>query len=329
MDFRPSSEQIALQEGIRAFGDDRLPPSALGDLAEAGVPHRALHEELAGLGVFQIRVPEADGGLGLGMADAVLVFAELGRRLFPGPLVYSALAAGIVEGAESGRTIVGGHDETAGEGGPILVEHFDALDTLLVLRPGGVFAVTPGALAGKALASPVDPLTPLHEVAGLPEGERLGDDALAARLRRDGMALTAALALGVAEETLALALTHAKAREQFDRPIGSFQAVKHILADMFARLELARAAVYAAGATIDHPEAGDPERAARGAKLLADEAAMKNARACIQVHGGMGYTWETPAHYYLKRCWVLGSTFGTAEEHADHLGDALGAGAER
>jgi alkylation response protein AidB-like acyl-CoA dehydrogenase len=116
--------------------------------------------------------------------------------------------------------------------------------------------------------------------------------------------------------TQEIATEYAKKREQFDRPIGSFQAIKHILADCYTRQELARVAAYAAGATLDDPSVGSVERAVATAKLIAGDAAMKNARACVQVHGGMGYTWEIPAHYYLKRAIVLENSFGDVHEHA-------------
>ena len=138
-------------------------------------------------------------------------------------------------------------------------------------------------------------------------------------MRLAGAALVSAQLLGIAEASHELAVEYAKGREQFGRAIGSFQAVKHILADMFVRLEVARAAVYAAGATLDDPGVGDVARAVASAKLVAGEAALRNARACIQVHGGMGYTWEVPAHYYLKRSWVLASVFGGGDEHAEDL----------
>jgi len=129
--------------------------------------------------------------------------------------------------------------------------------------------------------------------------------------------------LGVAEATHDLAVAYAKEREQFGRPIGSFQAIKHMLADSFVRKEVARASAFAAAATLDHPEVGDVAQAVSGAKINAGEAAMKNARTCIQVHGGMGYTWEVATHYYLKRAWVLENRFGTASAHADSLGAAV------
>ena len=86
------------------------------------------------------------------------------------------------------------------------------------------------------------------------------------------------------------------------------------------RQELARGSVYGAAATLEHPEVGDGNRAASGAKINAGEAAMKNARTCIQVLGGMGFTWEVPAHFFLKRAWVLENAFGTIDEHSDLLG---------
>ena len=133
---------------------------------------------------------------------------------------------------------------------------------------------------------------------------------------RDERILTGALCAGIAAATCDLAVDYAKGRHQFGRPIGSFQAVKHLCADMLVRAEVARAAVEAAAVTVDQPEVGDALRAAAGAALLAAEAAVANAKACIQVHGGMGFTWEVPVHLYLMRARVLASTAGTSPELA-------------
>jgi alkylation response protein AidB-like acyl-CoA dehydrogenase len=323
MDFQPSAEQLSLQEGIRAFCDARLPLERLPDFEGPGGVDRSFWLELAQLGIFQLRVSEAQAGLGLGAAELVLVFEALGRQLVPGPLVWSELAAGRIGGAATGEKIVGGLDLLSAAPEPYLVEHAEALDTLLLLRPEGVFEVAASEIESVPLQSPLDPLTPMQHARRLPQGTQIGDAVTAQRLRIEGMTAVSAQLLGIAEATLELALAYAKQREQFGRSIGSFQAIKHMLADMFVRQELARAAVYAAGATLDHPEVGDVDQAARGAKIVAGESAMKNARACIQIHGGMGYTWEIPAHYYLKRCWVLESTFGAAEEHAEHVAEAV------
>jgi alkylation response protein AidB-like acyl-CoA dehydrogenase len=317
VDFRVNEEQQALQEGVRAFCKTRIPREEIRALESKNGFDPGLWKDLAALGVFHLRLAEAAGGSGLGNAEAVLVFEELGRALVPGPLVWSHLAAGFVEGAATGDVVVGGLDLTSGQQRPHLIEHWADLDRLLVLRPDGVDLVDPKALDAKAVGVPLDPLTPLHAVDELPAGERVGDAQVAANLRLAGAALMAGQLLGIAEATLDLALDYAKIREQFGRVIGSFQALKHMLSDMFVRQEVARAAAYAAASTLDDPEVGDVRRAVSTAKMLCGETARKNSRDCIQIHGGMGYTWEVVAHYYLKRAWVLESVFGEAAEHAD------------
>ncbi len=326
MDFRVTEDQQALQEGVRSFCENRVSLERIAErAAAAGRLDRGLWAELAEMGVFGLRLPEEAGGVGLGTADAALVFEELGRRLVPGPLVWTHLAAGHVKGAAEGTAVVGGLDLRGGTGGPLLVEHLADLDVLLVLEADGVRSLDPKSLEATPVETPLDPLTPLHRVAALPEGDRLGDADLAERLWHEGGALSSALLLGIAQETTRLAVAYAKGREQFGRPIGSFQALKHIMADMFVRQEVARAAVYAAGVTLDDPAVGDAARAVASAKISAGEAAMKNSRACVQVYGGMGYTWEMPPHYYLKRTWVLDKGFGEGEEHAERVAEQVAA----
>ncbi len=147
----------------------------------------------------------------------------------------------------------------------------------------------------------------------------VGGPDLSARWRRDGAVLSAALQIGSAAWTTELAVDYAKQRKQFGRPIGGFQAIKHLCADMVVRTEVARAAVQAAAVTADQPDVGDARVAAAGAKLLADEAALTNGRSCIQIHGGMGFTWEVPAHLAYKRARVLATQFGTVDEWAEAL----------
>jgi len=320
MNFQLSEDQEALQQGVRSFCEGRVPFGQLAELERTQGFDPTLWGGLAEMGVFNLRVAERDEGVGLGSADAVLVFQELGRRLVPGPLIWSHLAAGLIKGAATGEVVVGGLDLMGAATAPVLVEHLESLAALLVLRPQGAYRVALEELNAEAVAVALDPLTPMHYVEMLPEGELIVGAEGARRLRLEGGALASAQLLGIAEATLELALDYAKTREQFGRAIGSFQAIKHMLADMFVRQESARAAVYAAGATLDDPEVGDVERAVSAAKINAGDAAMKNARSCIQIHGGMGYTWEVPAHYYLKRTWVLESVFGTVEEHSDRMG---------
>ena len=323
MDFQPTEDQKALREGIRSFVEGQVPNERIAELEKTKGFDRALWGELAEMGVFALRLPEDEGGVGLGYADAVLVFAELGRRLVPGPLVWSHLAAGLIDGAATGETVVGGIDLCAGNPEPILIEHLDSLDALLVLRPDGIERIDPKTLNAQEVEVPFDPLTPLHHVESLPAGEKIGDAAACERMRLEGAALVSGQQLGLAEGALELANEYAKAREQFGRPIGGFQAVKHMLAEMFVKQEAARAGAYNAGATLDAPEVANVQRAVSSAKLVAGESAIRNARIGIQVHGGMGFTWEVLAHYYLKRAWVLETLFGDQDEHAEKIAEIL------
>ena len=142
-------------------------------------------------------------------------------------------------------------------------------------------------------------------------------------IRLEASALAAALLVGIATAETDLAVAYAKERRQFGRPIGSFQAVKHICADMLTRAEVARAAVYAAGVHLDGHGDGDTARAVTGAMLLASEAAFANGKACVQVHGGMGFTWEIDAHLYLKRAAALIALHGGADTYAEEMAAAL------
>jgi len=317
MDFELSEDQEDLKDGVRKLCEGRFPMTQVrGSISSPGAVDRSAWRELADAGVFSLCVPEEDGGVGLGLADAVLVFEELGRALVTGPLLATHLAAPLVPGAASGERVIGLVD---GRQAVLMVENLDALDELLVLDDEGIGLVDPTTLDARSIAEPLDPLTPVHQVRDLPDipsERRLGGLEVAGALVDRGTALAAALLLGIAEATTDIGVAYAKQRVQFDRPIGTFQAIKHLLADMLVRTELARAAAYAAGVTLDDPAVGDPRRAAVTAKLMAGEAAMKNGHACIQVHGGMGFTWEVDAHLYLKRAWLLDTVFGSVGDQA-------------
>ncbi|AWI29652.1 acyl-CoA dehydrogenase [Streptomyces sp. ICN441] len=279
MRFQPTEDQRALRRGVRELLEARCGRDVL--RARGARIDRALWRELGRAGFFSLRLPEAEGGAGLGLPEAALVFEEAGRVLLPGPLVATHLAAGAVPGAADGTAVV-----TRADGG--LVPWLEEADVVL------------GDASGAVPVTSVDPLTPLHRVPSGPPGEP----------EPAAVLLTAAEQLGSAGRTLATAVRYAKEREQFGRPIGAFQAVKHLCAGMLVRTELARAAVYAAAVTADPVEIA-------GAKLLADEAAVQGARDCLQVHGGMGFTWEAEVHLHLKRAWVraeLGLPAARAEE---------------
>nr|WP_272923034.1 acyl-CoA dehydrogenase family protein [Streptomyces sp. SID5464] len=283
-----TDDQRALRDGMRQLLARHFDGAAPRAAAEAPARlDRELWRALGDAGFFALRLPEADGGVGLGAAEAVLVFEEAGRALVPGPLLATHLAAGAVPGAATGETVVASVDGA-------LAEWLAQAD------------VVRGDAAGAVPVRSLDPLTPLHRVPG---GTAAEPDPVA-------VLLTAAEQLGTAARVCELAVQHARAREQFGRPIGSFQAVAHLCAGMLVRSETARAAVYAAAVT------GDPVDIA-AARLLADEAAVRGARDCLQVHGGMGFTWESEVHLHLKRAWVRTQRAGGVTESEESLAAAL------
>jgi alkylation response protein AidB-like acyl-CoA dehydrogenase len=306
VNFDLSDDQIALRDGIRSLCSGRFTSERVRKGFDASV-----HDELAGTGLFSLR---ADG---FGWADTAIAYEELGRAVVPGPLTWTLLAHGTVDGVVTGL-------ERPAAGTPAFVEHLDNSDAVAVLDGDGVSVLTPDDLGDAvALDWPLDPLTPVHRIDELPAGRPIADDATAQEWRRGGSLLTAAFQVGMAQRCTEAANEYSLARKQFDRPIGSFQAVKHMLADMFVRAQVAQAAVHAAAVQCDDPGVGDGERALAGACLLAGEAALENAKTSLQVHGGIGFTWESDVHLYLKRAWVLNTVFGRPTQHADALAARL------
>ncbi|MEU2333542.1 acyl-CoA dehydrogenase family protein [Streptomyces sp. NPDC013172] len=298
MRFRLTGEQRSLREGMRALLGHRFDGAALRAAVAAPGLDRELWRELGAAGFFALRLPEAAGGVGLGLPEAVLVFEEAGRALLTGPLLATHLAAADVPGAAEGETVVARVDGA-------LVEWLAEADVVTGSAggAGGAWDVSEAV----PLRS-VDPLTPLHRVPGAGGGD---PDPVA-------VLLTAAEQLGTAVRACELAVQHARTRVQFGQPIGAFQAVKHLCAEMLVRAETARAAVYAAAVTADPLDIA-------AARLLADEAAVAGSRDCLQVHGGMGFTWETEVHLLLKRAWVRSHRGGGVTESEEKLAaDLLG-----
>lgn len=292
MDFRLTEDQRALADGTRGllarlYPAERLREDAAG--AAEGTPaplDREMWRALGEAGFFALRLPEDRGGLGLGLPEAVLVFEEAGRVLLPGPLVTTHLAAGRCRGRQraprwSPRSTVSWPNGWR--------------------RPTMCWA--PSTRPRRCVRWT---RSPLHRVVG---GEPAGDGGA-------GELLTSAQQTGSAARTLELAVRYAATREQFGRPIGSFQAVKHLCAEMLVRVEMARTAVRAAAVS------GDPGETA-AARLLADEAAVRNARDCLQVFGGMGFTWEAEVHLHIKRSWILRSRGRSVAECEEQLAGRL------
>jgi alkylation response protein AidB-like acyl-CoA dehydrogenase len=328
MDLEPTDDQVALQTGLRRLLAERVTPEARRAVMDRpGAVDRNLWRALGGMGIFAPTMPEEAGGIGLGLADATLVFEELGRFAVPGPLIGTFLAAGlaadgleVAQRAAAGEAVVG----LTPSGSPAFVEHLDALDALLVVGDGGVTVLEPPT-GGRPVPRPLDPLTPVHVLDDLPVGQPLpGGAARAGQVRTAAGLLAAALQVGLAEGAVALATAYAGQRTQFGRVIGSFQAVKHLLADAQVGVEVARAAVRAAGVeTDDAAGSAAARRAVDVARIVASRAADAATRACVQVHGGMGYTWELDAHLFLKRALVLDVGPGTPEEAIASLAAAL------
>ncbi len=322
MDFRLSDDQRALREGMRELLAARFPRErhrAAVDAEEPGTGvDRALWRELGHAGLFALRLPEEAGGVGLGPAEAVLVFEEAGRAQLTGPLVGTHLAAALVPGAAEGAAVVTALDR------PGMVEHLAAADAVLLLDgPAPRVLETSGGRGPRRFAArsirSVDPTTPLHLVQRLPapqETKPVAGAGCSAGLRQVAMLLTAAQQLGSAARTLEMAVSYAKSRTQFGRPIGAFQAVQHLCAQMLVRTELARTSVYAASFLMTLRDISE-------AKLLADEAAVRNARDCLQLHGGMGFTWDGDVHPHLKRAWLRVEQWQQRAEAEEELAAAL------
>lgn len=319
MDFWTTDDQEALRSGIRTFCEGRFPMDSLHDAeARGGRLDRAAWADLARMGVFSLR---ADG---FGVTDSALVFEELGRALVPGPLTSTYLAATHLSadfsGAGSGDAIVGLSERTE----PVaMVEHLSDLDALLVLDDNELRHVDIASLNVSPVERPIEPLTPVHVAASFDGGRVVASGEPVRRWRHEGAVLTSAMQVGGCFAAIDLAVAYAREREQFGRPIGTFQAVKHMAADMLVKAEVARAAVYAAAVNLDGHGTDDVDRAVSVAKMLAGDAALFCGKTGIQIHGGMGFTWEVNAQRYWKRAVVLDTHYGNSEFHAERLAHAL------
>lgn len=317
MDFWLTDDQVDLQNGMRSFLDGRLPLDEITAREESGaVIDRAAWRKLGEMGVFSL-VHD-----GFDMRSSVVAFEELGRALVPGPVVSTFLAATHLEGAADGSQVVG-HLET--QQGRSVLEHGEQIDSALRFDGSELYLIDAAEIETETLTRPLDALTPVslarlhHNVA--PSATISGDQATTAY--QQGVLLTAALQVGVSAAALDLANDFAKGREQFGRPIGSFQAIKHLLAEMMTKTEVARAALHAAACALDGASSDKPPRPVAVAKTMAGQAALFCGKTGIQVHGGMGFTWEVHAQRFWKRAVVLDNSFGNTDHHAIAVADSL------
>jgi alkylation response protein AidB-like acyl-CoA dehydrogenase len=351
MEFGLSEEQRLLQEAVRAFAARECPAPRLRELFEAGAEcDAALWRGLAEIGLTGLALPEVYGGAGLELLELALAAEALGAAALPGPFLghalaglalalggsaeqrkrwLPALAAGEAVGTLAVGEAHGGWEPEAWTprasdgrlaGAKAWVPCAAAADLLVVGTAGGGLALVERATGG-FLVEPVDGVDrtrPLAKVifANVPcEVLPRGAEA-APRVRDAGLVLLAADAFGAAEKLLELSVHHARAREQFGQPLAQFQAVKHQLADLAAEVEPMRALVWYAAHAFDHvPD--DAERAAAIAKAHVTDRALEVARAAVQLHGGIGFTWDCEVQIWLKRAMFDRAFLGTPEVHRE------------
>ena len=297
---------------------------------------RAIWRQMCELGWVALRVPETAGGSDLGMREYCALAEECGAGLLPEPLIPCSLAARVLAGAELERLIAGdtiiipAWQERANSlaltsdttlrgdrlfGRKVFVPMAAGADAFLVSTNAGLALIAPDA-AGVSLT--IDRTqdgghygtlafdnAPAEPIAG-DLGEAIEEATLA----------TAAYLLGIMERAFAMTLTYLKTRQQFGKPIGSFQALAHRAADLKIQVALTRASVEAAAVTLDTSSVTAVRRAAVSrAKARASDAAMRITREAIQMHGGIGYTDEYDVGLYLRKAMVLANLFGSAALH--------------
>jgi alkylation response protein AidB-like acyl-CoA dehydrogenase len=288
MQFAFTEEQESLRREARAFLAQRFPPERVAELADSEVGwDEASWPELAELGWLGVSVAEGHGGTGLGFLEEAVLFEELGRALYPGPY-FSTIALALPALPPELQAEV-----AAGEA------RWSAEVDGLVPDLGSVDWVVADGAAVRAEGELLETMDATRRLGRLaPQAERRALDGAIDRSRV--LAALALEAVGVAQRALELGVEHAKTRTQFGKPIGTYQAVSHALADTYVETELARSLAYWAAWCVaeDDPEA---PVAAAAAKAFAAEAAVAACERAIQVHGGIGFTWEHVLHRYYKR----------------------------
>jgi alkylation response protein AidB-like acyl-CoA dehydrogenase len=302
-----SDDHEALRATAHRFLESRCPPHVPRAYLEAETEELPpFWDELAGQGWLGLAVAERYGGQGYGFVELAVVLEELGRAMAPGPFVPTVLAAALIEDA--------GTEEQKSTWLPKLVDGSTTASAMIDGNPvvgGGVarVLVTPDGSGGCRV---VDDLERQH-MSSLDPTRRLasfaGDWSTApARWHDIAAVLFGAEAVGLGGWCLDTASSYAKVREQFGRPIGQFQAIKHKCANLLVAVEQARAVVWDAALALgEHKEAALP---AAVAGSIAFDAAADAAKECVQILGGIGFTWEHDAHLYLKRAMSIRQVVG-------------------
>jgi alkylation response protein AidB-like acyl-CoA dehydrogenase len=325
--FAFSAEQVAFRDSVRALlKRECAPTSVRAAWSNADGRVAAVWQGLAQLGVFGVLAPEEDGGLAMSDLDLVLVLEECGRFAAPGPVSETAAVAvpllrALATGSQRGwlRSVAAGEAGVAVGLAPApFVLGAEAADVLVLQHGDEVHMVDRGAATLEAQPA-VDGARRLSLVRWtLSPATRLasGQPALAAlESARERAAVAAAAELiGLSRHMLETTVEYAKVRHQFGKPIGSFQAVKHHLADAVVAIEMATPAVYRAAYSLSL-EAPDRSLHASTAKALASDAATLVARKALQCHGAIGYAFENDLQLWMKRAWALAAAWGDAASH--------------
>jgi alkylation response protein AidB-like acyl-CoA dehydrogenase len=326
MDFDLSDDQVALRDGARELLDGHAAPNQVRAHAGTGAAYDAgLWAAMAEQGWLGIEIDEARGGVGLGTVEVAVLCEELGRHVAPAPFASTVLAIDALAAAGEDSWVdrlVGGEALACVAWDPAApTPYAPSADVAVVIADDGVYAIE---LSERPPRQPAMDLT--RELGWLAfdrgRARKLGDVEARARLFDRGATFAAADLLGSASRALELTVDHAKARVQFDRPIGSFQAVKHRCADMLVDVEGMRSTVYWAAWCIG---AGDNEAhvAASTAKIWCSDASKRVMSSALQVHGGIGFTWEHDLHFFMKRAQLDQLTFGDASYHRARLTSLL------
>lgn len=339
MDFTFSEDQVAFRDAVSRFLMAEAAPEVLREIwaTDSGRSPELWHK-IVEQGITAVSVPEAEGGLGLGDIDWALLTREIGYYALPDSLTDTAcLAAGMLASLPDGHPlraawlprIVDGSCRIA-VGHPVNPWVADAHVADLLLLP----EATPAGIALHAVPRADVRLMPLPSidasrrlagVAWQPRDATRVADAPATiwdDLLERGALVASGQMVGLAQRMLDLSVDYAMQRKQFGKPIGSFQAIKHHLADVVKHIEFARPVLYRAAVALANREPGRAVRVSH-AKLACADAAWTAARKGIQVHGAMGYTWEVDLQMFMKRAWVLAAAWGDRTFHRARLAAAL------
>ncbi len=330
MDFTFSEDQLLFQESVRDFLVNEITPEKIRELweTESGRSDE-LWAQLAELGLNGLTVPEEFGGLGMDELDFVLLAQECGYVALPEPLVHTALVAvpllreiGGELAAQWLPKIASGEARVmVGLEQNLLVEDAHVADLILLQQGDEIHALTQGQVELRHNES-VDPSRKLYVVEIKQPNPVSSDVSLITAALNRGALANAAQALGLAQRMIDISVQYTAERNQFGKPIGSFQAVKHHMANVAVRLEYAKAPVHRAAYAAANGLSTLSENVSH-AKLVACEAANLAAKNCIQVHGAMGYTWEVDLHIFMKKAWALANSWGDAGFHKARVSEFI------